>query len=230
MNHYKQPSEIPPGFACLELRLMMVCLLAGAVLMAASPLQASPSKTWDFKVYLGKKEIGQHSFQLTEQEDGTHVDIKADFDVYFLFIRAYRYDHSNHEVWNGNCLQSIKSTTDDNGDKFYVQADSTGDGFEVNSKTGAHIAEGCIRSFAYWSPHLLNNTNLLNSQSGELMSVDTEKLGRETISVRGEPVTATRYRLNTAQFSVDLWYSIDNEWLALHSTTTDGTTLRYQIQ
>ena len=76
---------------------------------------AIQEKSYDFKVFLGDKEIGFHKFMVTPHKDQTYVNSEANFDVKFLFISAYTYLHQNSEVWKGNCLQAINATTDDNG-------------------------------------------------------------------------------------------------------------------
>ncbi len=191
---------------------------------------AAVGQTWKFKVFLDEQEIGEHTFQVASFNNKKHVKISAEFDVYFLFINAYSYRHDNYEVWNDQCLQSVRSKTSDNGEELYVHADNHGEKLSINTVSGQYKAEGCVKTFAYWDPDFLNSQNLLNVQTGELMPVTFEKLGEETIMVRNKLTAAMHYRLTTDEFIIDLWYSKSNEWLALNSTTSSGATLRYQIQ
>jgi hypothetical protein len=43
-------------------------------------------------------------------------------------------------------------------------------------------------------------------------------------------VNAKRYKLKSDKLNIDLWYSDENQWLALNSITKDGTNLRYQMK
>ena len=181
-------------------------------------------------VFLGDQEIGEHIFQGAKHREETNVKISADFNVYILFINAYEYRHENYEVWNNQCLQSIKSRTNDNGEELYVQAEYSGDSLMIQTSSGQYSTEGCIKSFAYWDPDFLSSQQLLNAQTGKITPVTIEKIGDEVIMVRSKLTSATHYRLTTDEFVIDLWYSKDNEWLALNSTTSGGSTLRYQIQ
>jgi len=202
-----------------------------AMLLVGSLSQASQvTQSWKFKVFLDEKEIGEHSFNLSYTRNAVHVTTSASFDVYILFINAYSYRHSNYEIWNGNCLKSIHSVTDDNGTKFRVTGESVNHNLHVTTQSDSYIRSGCIRTFAYWNPTLLDSEVLLNSQTGELMPVSIKYLGAEKILVRNESTTARRYQLVTDEFTIDLWYSNNDEWLALNSTTPDGNTLRYKMQ
>ena len=204
--------------------------LSAFLLFILIPGYGIAGDTWKFKVFLDDQEIGEHIFQVAKHREETHVKISADFNVYILFINAYEYRHENYEVWNNQCLQSIKSRTNDNGEEHYVQAEYSGDSLMIQTSSGQYSTEGCIKSFAYWDPDFLSSQQLLNAQTGKITPVTIEKIGDEVIMVRSKLTSATHYRLTTDEFVIDLWYSKDNEWLALNSTTSGGSTLRYQIQ
>ena len=212
------------GTLNLKLRIIL------ALFLLTITSTAMASQTWKFKVYLDEQEIGEHTFHTTSLNDQTHVQINAKFDVYIFFINAYSYQHTNYEVWDRQCLQSVRSATNDNGEELYVQAEYSGEQLLINTSSGRYVTEGCIKTFAYWEPEFLKSQTLLNSQTGKLMPVTVELIGEENIMVRSKLTAATHYRLTTDEFLIDLWYSKNNEWLALNSTTSSGSTLRYQIQ
>ena len=200
-------------------------LLYGNVSLASQPTQS-----WKFKVFLDEKEIGEHNFRLASAKNAVHVTTNANFDVYVLFINAYSYQHSNYEIWNGNCLKSIHSVTNDNGTKFRVIGETVNNQLRVTTQSEKYVRAGCIKTFAYWDPTFLQSEMLLNSQTGKLMPVSVKYLGPEKIHVRDIPTIAKRYKLVTDEFTINLWYSNKDEWLALNSTTPDGNTLLYKIQ
>ena len=75
----------------------------------------------------------------------------------------------------------------------------------------------------------LQDTQLLNSQTGAYQPVEVALIGRESIDVAGEPVVADRYSLNAEGLDLDLWYTPEGEWLALTSTVEKGRQLRYEL-
>jgi hypothetical protein len=203
-------------------------LVAG--LAGSQAAAATTDKIWRFKVYLADKEIGNHIFHVKETPNNSYIAITADFDVNILFINAYSYDHSNYEVWRNGCLVTVHSRTNDNGEELYVKGEKSGMYFTIESNNQTIKETGCIKSFAYWDPSFLMSQRLLNAQTGELMRVESDYLGIEKITIRSKPTLAKHYRLHTDKFSIDLWYSENDEWLALNSTTSNGSVLRYVIQ
>jgi hypothetical protein len=146
-----------------------------------------------------------------------------------MFINIYSYKHDNVERWHGRCLDSINAITDDNGDIYKVSGKADNGVFLVNSSENENIYPSCIKTFAYWDPEFLEQTMLLNSQTGEMVEVHSEFIGKENLRYRGEEVAAMRYRLNGEDLKIDLWYSLDDKWLALESLTEGGRIVRYTM-
>ena len=197
---------------------------------AAFPAPAE-QQLWRFKVSLDEREIGFHDFMVTRQGAQRMVEINADFDVKILFINAYRYDHDNREIWKDGCLQQIESNTDDNGDLLKVVGENVSEGFTIVTNAGAPrtIGSPCVRSFAYWNPVFLESSQLLNSQTGEIVDVTITGQGEETLLIDGQPVPSRRYEIDMDEGPITLWYTRDSsQWLALQATTEGGRTLRYQ--
>lgn len=187
------------------------------------------TREWNFRVYLDDAEIGYHNFSLLEMGDTRKLATEAEFRVKFLFFTAYQYAHVNQENWRDDCLQQISSSTDANGHKFEVQGVKTFDSLSVASNDSRREHSGCVMTFAYWNPDILGETQLLNSQTGEVLPVQIELVAREKLRVRGEEISAQRYRLIAKNMELDIWYSDDEQWLALESTVKGGRKLRYEL-
>lgn len=213
-------------------RLLAAILLAllsiGAAATAGNHGDERASE-WNFRVYLDDAEVGFHRFSLVEEGDVQRLRTVADFQVKFLFFTAFRYEHVNAETWSGECLESIESRTFANGKEFAVVGQREEDGFAVEASTGAREMGDCVKSFAYWNPDILDEQALLNSQTGELLPVSIEPVSEETLTVRGQEMPATRYRLEAKNMALDIWYSQDRQWVALESTVKGGRKLRYEL-
>jgi len=188
------------------------------------------TKVWDFKVFYGESEIGQHVFEVDKTMDKSNVTIKATFDLSIFFIPVYSYRHNNTELWKGNCLHSIKSTTDDNGESFSVSGKETGDYFAIEKNGSNEEYSGCVKTFSYWDIDILESEELLNAQTGEVLDVEIDFVANEKKVIRNKEINTKRYILKTDEFNIDLWYSDDDEWVALNSITKDGGELSYVIQ
>jgi hypothetical protein len=55
-------------------------------------------------------------------------------------------------------------------------------------------------------------------------------VGEETIAVRGAPIPTKHHRIVSDKFTIDLWYTMNDEWVGLQSTTKEGKKLRYELQ
>ncbi|NOT95969.1 MAG: hypothetical protein HOP00_06640 [Nitrospira sp.] len=196
---------------------------------ASQQAWSASSQTYDFKVFLGKDEIGRQRFDISSEGDRTQVRVDAQFTVKFLYITVYTYRHTNVETWEGTCLREIRAETDDNGDSFFVHGIFRNGQLQVQTQAGNWISEGCIKTFAYWNPEWIKGERLLNSQTGEHQPVSILSVGEETIPVQGVPTRAIHRRIVTDKFAVDLWYTLSGRWVALQSTTKKGDTLRYTL-
>jgi hypothetical protein len=210
--------------------LLMVGLFA---LTIAAPVPAQELTdgvaSWDFDVYLNDKKVGKHLFTVSEADGMKHVQSEANFKVKILFISAYRYAHSAAERWADNCLVEFDASTNANGKRIQVSGEQTGAGFLVERGDNPIELPGCVMTFAYWNPEFLDQPRLLNPQTGEYVDVDVEQAGNEMLEVRGQLVIARRFRLTANDVDLTLWYSPDNEWLALESVAKGGRIIRYEL-
>ena len=185
---------------------------------------------WRFQVFLDDQQIGYHTVTVNPEKTRATVQIEANFDVKFLFFTAYRYRHNNREIWENDCLNTIESRTNDNGDTFYVSGQSQNQRLDLDTPQGTQSLQGCVRTFAYWDPRLLQARRLLNSQTGEYLDVNINFISNEALIINGNSVLAKRYRLEAEDIVIDLWYSESMQWLALQTTTDGGNQLRYQLE
>lgn len=214
-------------------RHLYACLMAAAIAAPGAALAATREAAEDlvFKVMLDDKEIGVHRFNVDRRQERELVEIRADFDVTFLAIPVYSYDHQNREIWRGGCLERIESKTDDNGDEFRVEGEDRGERFVVATRDGTvELDADCVMSFAYWNREFLRQGRLLNAQTGEYLPVSVEELGSDRLRLGDEAVEAKGYRLLNRDEDLDIsvWYAADSgRWISLESRLGGERMLRY---
>lgn len=184
---------------------------------------------WNFRVLLDDAPIGYHRYTLSERGALRELKAESRLEVKVLFVTAYSYTHDVTEQWRGNCLESLRARTDDNGTQSTVEAVVAAGALVVTTAKGREPLSGCSMSFAYWNPQMLRQSRLLNPQTGAYETVRVVAHGEERIAVQGAPVMAQRFRVSGAKFPIDLWYSTTGEWLALESTVGGGRRLRYEL-
>jgi len=207
-------------------RALAAAFVSLLTLVGPSAAAAEP-REWRFKVFLEDRPIGEQVFRLSEEAGRARLLTEASFDVKFLFFTAYTYRHRNEEIWKDGCLERIESTTDDNGEPYRLLGRAVRDGFAVETAKFSTTLPSCVRSFAYWNVEYLRAPKLLNSQTGEYETVNVQSLGEELLEVGGARQRAQRYALVGPKLRIDLWYSLENDWLALESSSRGGRTLRY---
>lgn len=206
-----------------------ILFFALALINAASASTDSEAndKQLNFKVFLDANEIGYHRVNIQPTNKGEQISIESKFDVKFLFFNAYSYLHTAEEQWKNECLESIKSETIENKDEMFVRSKSTTDGIAISSHQAETSLTGCIKSFAYWDYQRLDSKRLLNAQTGEYVRAKFSALGEVIYEREGNSVTAKKFLLQAEDAEINLWYSLDNEWLALQTEVKGGRVLAY---
>jgi hypothetical protein len=213
-----------------------VAFIALLVMMSQQPADAektsqrelSSGNAWRFKVYLDDKEIGFQNFFVAEHAGMKQLRSVANFEYKMLFVNLFYYKHETSEIWTGDCLQSINARTNANGKPFRVDGRLRQGEFRVERAAGEASMPECVMSFAFWNPKVLEQDKLLNAQDGKLLEIDISKPVFEELEVLGESRPSYRYRLAAGALNLDLWYSTEDEWLALESEVEGGRTLRYE--
>lgn len=214
-------------------RLGRAVFLAAAVLGLGVSAVASGEADleWTFKVFLDDKEIGTHDFRVSGHRGEHRVETVARFDVKFLFFNAFRYRHQAVETWAGDVLLSIQSETDNNGEQLQVDGSRESGHFLVETESETRRLPEEVMSFAYWNPEILDESRLLNAQTGEYEKVQIEDRGVETVPYEGQRLEARRHDIVVQGKAISVWYAVsDQRWLALETPVKGGRVLRYEPQ
>ena len=219
--------------------LFVGCALAHGLAAAATDASAVPSaQSWSFTVLLDGREIGQHHFVLTQDPQDPQIwqiDSQADYTVRFLGLVVYRYHHHAAEHWERGCLRRLSAKTDDDGRLTQVEltTETTSGLAQIeiirSESRETQTQDGCVLSFAYWSPLLRQQHQLLNPQTGALEPVTITPLLEDHVMVQGQSRPARAWRLKTPQGPIDVWYDRANHWVGLDATLKQTRHLSYRV-
>ena len=92
-----------------------------------SAVEPASQNTWQFRVFLDDREIGYHNFYLAEVGEHRQLRSVAEFEYRLLFVKLFDYEHEALETWTGDCLSSIRSSTDSNGDDYELDGRRNGE-------------------------------------------------------------------------------------------------------
>lgn len=207
-------------------------LFSAALAGPAGASDGAPTTTeYRFGVFYGDKRIGDHIYEVTTDGDADRVESRADFRVKLLFVTAYRYQHQANELWRDGCLAGLSSVTNDNGERFRVEAARQEAGLILTSlqpeSDQVTLTSECPASFAYWDRPRLEREALINAQNGAIGAARLIEKGTEQL----EDTVAVRYQLEAEGLSpIRLWYrQSDDVWIRLETDRQDGT-LQYRLE
>ena len=182
------------------------------------------AQEWNFDALLNDKIIGQHTF-IYEDEKTTS---NANFKFEYLFM-DFIYQHKSTETWQGDCLKTILSKTDDDGDLYEVSGHIGTDQFLVITNNKAAELPSCVMTFAYGNPKILDQKKLMNSQNGEYLDVDIQFLRQENHMVKGKDILTNLWQIeansDNGDLLIHLWYDKNMNWVSLKSQTPIGDML-----
>ncbi len=200
--------------------------IIGAVALVIS--NSTYAEEWNFDAVLNDKVIGQHTF-IYENE---RTISNANFKFEYLFM-DFIYQHRSTETWQGDCLKTISSKTDDDGDLYEVTGHSGTDRFLVTTINKTTELPSCVMTFAYGNPKILDQKKLINSQNGEYLDVDIRFLREENHKVKGKEILTDLWQIKAksddGDLLVQLWYDKNMNWVSLKSQTPIGD-MHYKLK
>lgn len=210
-----------------KLAILLLTVASPPTLYAAGD---EPTRALNFNVFLDDSPIGFHRFEIESRDGGRRsVRSEAQFDVKFLFFNAFRYRHQNSELWIDGCLVEIDAETNSNGKQTAVSGEQTDSGFAIRNEGSVSTLPQCVMTFAYWNPDFLKEERLLNPQTGEYLEVDVRQGAEERIRVGDREISAVPYDIRARGMQITVWYSPENEWLALESVAKGDRIIRYEL-
>ena len=186
------------------------------------------AEVWKFDAVLNDKVIGQHTFIYGDEKTVSDANFKFEY-LFMDFI----YQHQSSETWQGNCLKTISSRTDDDGDMYDVSGYMEAYQFMVTTNNKTSELPLCVMTFAYGNPKILEQKKLMNSQNGEYLDVEIKFLREEKHMVKGKEVFTSLWQIEAkgddGDLLVHLWYDKNMNWVSLKSQTPIGD-MQYNLK
>jgi hypothetical protein len=222
---------------------------AVALMGMASPAiaqEAAYPPVVTFAVFRNGENIGRHVITFEHKGSERVVTVDVDITVRALGVAAYRYAHHANEVWVGEQLQSMQSTTDDNGRRYSVSAQRVGANLKVEHTSTGPVASAAYDGFqapdvsretlpasmiptSQWNFRQVKQSTLLNSQYGTPAHVTIVPGPRELVKTSKRSVEATRYTCN-GDLRMHLWFDDQGRWVKGTFPAFDGSTVEYILQ
>lgn len=207
---------------------MQRAIILAAALIAATQVRAEPApRDLAFDVFRKGELIGNHTIDFEAKGAELEVDVDIRLVVKLLFVPVYRYEHHNRELWRDGRLLRIDSRTDDDGEAFFVKGAAGAEGFTVESSEDSYVAPADVISTSWWNVDTVNRRKLLNSQLGELMTVEVKPAGAGEVQTEAGAIPARRYVVG-GDAELELWYDRDDRLAKIRFAGSDGVPIEYR--
>ena len=191
-------------------------LIAAGALASVAPRLAAAAPlppALRFRILRDGRQIGTHSVSFETAGSGMRVATAIDLEVKIAFISAFRFSHRGTERWEGDRLVELKSTTDENGERFEVVGKLAGNGLQINAPNGTTLAEAsAFTTNDLWNRNALLAKNLVDAQHGGVVGIVSRSEAAEEILVAGGRITASRYRIISPFLAGTIWYDATGRW------------------
>ncbi len=211
------------------LRLSAVLLVLALPWAAQADMSAS-QKSYDFQVLREGSPIGHH--RVVVRSEGIRSEVNIDIELRVKaagFLTLYRYLHQSREVWEGDRLISLHSTTDNDGRQEYLNAEAGPDGLRVEGSRYRGTLPADAMPTSYWRPDFVRRGTIMDSQNGRPLDLVIRPQQSELASAARDEVPAQRYDLS-GEVELTLWYGRDGRWVKTAFKARDGSQIEYLLQ
>ncbi len=193
---------------------------------AQAALPACPvadGTTANYDIVRGGNVIGHHAVQFTRRGADLVVAITVEANLFALGIRVYHYEHTGREVWRDGRMVSMETHTKDDGDTKQVNATLDVARNVWSGTAGPTPITGPLMASSFWNSETVRQTRFLDDETGAVKPVQVTPAGQETLTVRGQPVTASKFAM-VGTMSGTVWYDGSGCWVrALFKSPLDGS-------
>jgi len=182
-----------------------------------------------YNIFRKGKPFGTHvtSFDVSG-DGGLEVDHSIELKAKIGPITVYKYSHNATETWQDNRLIALRGETEKNGDDLNVTAAFEGDSLSVSGTNYTGTVEADIVPATHWNIRQMFEGGILSTEGGQTLDVVVEELGRETLTIAGETVEATKFSL-ASDLTVFLWYDDTGRWVKC-AFSARGQNIEYELQ
>jgi hypothetical protein len=199
------------------------------MIIAAPPALAAPASPGrvEFEVLRNGQPFGKQSVTVSrangELVADSHADLKADFGP----VTVFRYQQTCRETWRDGGLANLSCSTTKNGQRTKVEGSRETSGLRVSTGKSQIDFPAAALPTAWWTKPPLAAYDMINTETGQRLSVRVTHIGREMIETGAGRVEAEHIRV-AGSLTVDLWYDDAGHWISC-AFTMSGQRMTYRL-
>ena len=206
-------------------------LSGAAVLLCAGMapvLPVPPGNHLGFRVIRKGSDIGLHVLDFARDGDWLTVKIAADIAVKFGPITLYSYVHRATERWRGRDLESMETSTQEDGTITRVSLRRVDTGLAVEStRFPSYVAPANALPASHWNEKMLDGP-VINTEHGKLLRPHVTMLNEEPVPTASGGTVEARHFAVRGDANIDTWYDDTPTWVGLRFTSHEGAEIRLE--
>jgi len=191
------------------LPLLGICCAADGFVAAAEPaIVFAETRTYD--IIVDGKKSGQSTLAITRYSDGSE-SVNADAKVTVTWaVFSYVYEFHGQEQWSGGRLEQLDSRAVDGGRQLSLSVKRGEGGYSIAKAKGRPTSAADVQfTTNYWREPAAGadakSFRVLDADNGTLYDEKLERLGQQELTIAGQHVLASAYRLR-GKLDVELWF------------------------
>lgn len=210
----------------LSFFIMVSTTTESTTIKHVNPLEIYPNNIL-FNVFRGGVLVGKHKVTFTKLEEGRFRAVaQLELQVNFLSFPVYELQYKSNAVWQKGELESLNSTTNDDGKRFTINVIKK-NGLTVVSKNTQFQTDKNTLPTNHWNREVLRDNKVINTLTGELSSIHITNRGKEKIYSMDKTILATKYEYS-GDISTLVWYSDRGNWVKMKFKASDGSDIEYK--
>ena len=166
-----------------------------AAALTAPAVLAADAGEYTFTVLKDGAPVGEHRFAF--DRDGSRIEIEeeTDIEVRLAMFPVYEFEHERREIWQDGRALSIRSHTNNNGERLDITVKPNGDGYIRTVNGRVDKFDDSTEILTFWRPDLLEHHSFFSVVEDKTLQLDFEYLGKEVMEVDGQPMQVDHYRM-----------------------------------
>jgi hypothetical protein len=181
-----------------------LALVACLILAPSAPEARSDGGVYTFTVLRDGEPIGEHRFAFDHRGDRMEIEESTDIQVTVALIPVFSFEHERRELWQDGRLMSIAARTNDNGELLDIDIKPNGHGL-IRTVNGRVDRIDDSQVLTLWNKDVLDHHRFVSVVEDEILKASFHYLGKETITLAGQPLEAEHYRM-VGDEERDVWY------------------------
>lgn len=207
-------------------------LLAFVLLAGASASRAADPETRHFQIFVDNRPAGSYFMTIDNRDDGTTVvSARADVRIRYLLV-SYHYAYRGTEVWKQGKLATLTSSSDDDGKRFSVAAQTDGESLRVNVNGAESRMPDDVWTTSCWrlpdAKHRNGAITVLDVDTGRQIAGNMSYVGTGQLNIAGQVEQCVHYRV-TGGIQLELWYDAQDR-LVRQESIDDGHHTRLELR